>query len=85
MADRILGMLTRHRLDEPSVVPRLHAAAVADAEGRTVLLLGDSGKGKSTLAVYSRSVYGRSDLGVNRARIMAWVREVQETIKPVSP
>ncbi len=45
----------------------------------------DLGKGKSTLAVYSRSVYGRSDLGVNRARIMAWVREVQETIKPVSP
>jgi uncharacterized protein (DUF1499 family) len=45
----------------------------------------DLGKGRSTLAVYSRSVYGRSDLGVNRARIMAWVRELQETIKPVSP
>lgn len=52
VADRVLGMLTRHRLDEPSVVPRLHAAAVADAEGRTVLLLGDSGSGKSTLAAH---------------------------------
>lgn len=45
----------------------------------------DLGKARSSLAVYSRSVYGRSDLGVNRARTMAWVREVEETIKPVSP
>lgn len=45
----------------------------------------DAGKGKSTLAVYSRSVYGRSDLGVNRARTMAWLREVEETFKRVSP
>jgi len=52
VADRILGMLTRHRLDEQSVVPRLHAAAVADSTGRTVLLLGDSGAGKSTLAAH---------------------------------
>jgi uncharacterized protein (DUF1499 family) len=28
------------------------------------------GKGQSTLAFYSRSVYGRSDLGVNRARTL---------------
>jgi len=45
----------------------------------------EAGNGRSSLAVYSRSVYGHSDLGVNRARIMAWVREVEETIKPVSP
>ena len=29
--------------------------------------------GKATLALYSRSVYGRSDLGVNRARSLAWL------------
>ena len=29
--------------------------------------------GPSTLVVYSRSVYGHSDLGVNRARIEVWL------------
>lgn len=38
--------------------------------------------GKSTLAIYSRSVYGRSDLGVNRARTMAWIRLVNDAVKP---
>ena len=52
IADRILGILTRKQLDEPSVVPRLHAAALADEDGRTVVLLGDSGAGKSTLAAH---------------------------------
>ena len=28
---------------------------------------------RSTLAIYSRSVYGTSDFGVNRARIEAWL------------
>jgi uncharacterized protein (DUF1499 family) len=41
--------------------------------------------GKSTLAIYSRSVYGRSDLGVNRARTLAWLGLVNALIKPQSP
>lgn len=28
---------------------------------------------RSTLAVYSRAIYGRSDFGVNRARVEAWL------------
>jgi uncharacterized protein (DUF1499 family) len=41
-------------------------------------------KGKtSTLALYSRSVYGRSDLGVNRRRSLGWLAELGLAVKPV--
>jgi len=30
----------------------------------------------STLAIYSRSVYGKSDFGVNKTRIDAWFSEL---------
>ncbi len=30
-------------------------------------------EGKATLAIYSRSHYGRSDFGVNEARVRAWL------------
>ncbi len=33
---------------------------------------------QSTLAIYSRSVYGKGDIGVNRKRIEAWVKNLQE-------
>lgn len=32
-----------------------------------------AGDGRSTLVLYSRSVYGHSDLGVNRKRVEAWL------------
>ena len=35
-----------------------------------------AGPGHSSLAVYSRSRYGYSDLGVNKARIDAWLLEL---------
>ncbi len=41
--------------------------------------------GKSTLAIYSRSVYGRSDLGVNRTRTLAWMALVNSSVKPLVP
>jgi len=31
---------------------------------------------KSTLAIYSRSLIGRGDMGVNRARVMRWIAEL---------
>lgn len=31
---------------------------------------------RSTLAIYSRSIYGRSDFGANRARVDAWLAEL---------
>lgn len=41
------------------------------------------GKGRATLALYSRSVYGRSDLGVNRKRSLAWLAQLSVAAKPV--
>lgn len=38
---------------------------------------------RSTLALYSRSVYGRSDLGVNRRRSMDWIARLDAAVKPV--
>jgi uncharacterized protein (DUF1499 family) len=46
--------------------PDLIAARFFDVEDRG-----------STLAVYSRSVLGHSDLGVNRRRILSWIRELE--------
>jgi len=36
--------------------------------------------GGSTIAVYSRSKYGRSDLGVNRKRIGVWLTELRAEV-----
>jgi len=38
------------------------------------------GPDRSDLIVYSRSVYGHSDLGVNRKRIDAWLAALQTKI-----
>jgi hypothetical protein len=38
----------------------------------------DLGGGRSTLAIFSRSRYGHGDMGVNRARVQAWL----EALKP---
>jgi len=38
------------------------------------------GPDASTLTLYSRSVYGYSDLGVNRQRLNAWLDALQTTI-----
>ena len=35
---------------------------------------------QSTLAIYSRSIYGESDFGVNRARIDAWLKTLQNVV-----
>ena len=36
-----------------------------------------TGAGGSTLSILSRSRFGRSDLGVNRARLDAWLEEIE--------
>ncbi len=42
--------------------------------------IGETGRETSTLVLYSRSVYGYSDLGVNRQRLSAWLAAVQTRI-----
>jgi uncharacterized protein (DUF1499 family) len=37
------------------------------------------GTGRSTLVIWSRSVYGRSDFGVNRDRTNAWLAALRQT------
>ncbi|HEY2621221.1 MAG TPA: DUF1499 domain-containing protein [Acetobacteraceae bacterium] len=42
--------------------------------------IGDQGSETSTLVLYSRSVYGYSDLGVNRQRLSTWLAAVAANI-----
>ncbi len=39
-----------------------------------------AGPHASTLVLYSRSVYGHSDLGVNRARVTTWLAALDRTL-----
>ncbi|MDR3536904.1 MAG: DUF1499 domain-containing protein [Acetobacteraceae bacterium] len=39
-----------------------------------------AGPAASRLFVYSRSVFGRSDLGVNRARVVAWLAALDRSL-----
>jgi len=42
------------------------------------------GPAASTLVLYSRSVYGRSDLGVNRRRLVAWLAALNTMLMPTT-
>jgi uncharacterized protein (DUF1499 family) len=37
--------------------------------------------GHSTVAIYSRSVYGRGDMGVNRARVEEWLAKLKARVE----
>jgi uncharacterized protein (DUF1499 family) len=40
----------------------------------------EAGPGSSTLVLYSRSVYGYGDFGVNRQRLQSWLDALQTTL-----
>lgn len=40
-----------------------------------------AGRNEATLVLYSRSVYGYSDLGVNRNRLQAWLAALNRVLK----
>ena len=41
-----------------------------------------AGLGAATLVLYSHSIYGYSDLGVNRRRVAAWLAALDRTLNP---
>lgn len=43
----------------------------------------DYPEGQSTLAIYSRSQFGESDFGVNKARIERWLSKLAEQVPPI--
>jgi uncharacterized protein (DUF1499 family) len=40
------------------------------------------GESESALILYSRSVYGRSDFGVNRKRLLSWLAALDSSLPP---
>ncbi len=49
-----------------------------DTISAVLVSLGDQG---STLAIYSRSTYGYSDLGVNKARVEDWIAQAETVME----
>jgi len=43
----------------------------------------ERGEGRSSLAIYSRSTYGIGDMGVNKKRVLAWLKQLDQAVKPV--
>jgi uncharacterized protein (DUF1499 family) len=59
-------------------------SAVLNFPDLVVLQVMQEGPDDSDLIMYSRSVYGRSDFGVNRGRVEAWLAALQTKIPPSS-
>ena len=65
--------------------PRLQAQFVARSAWLNfpdliVAQVNAAGPDASTLVLYSRSVYGYGDFGVNRARVTAWLAALERTL-----
>jgi uncharacterized protein (DUF1499 family) len=81
-AHALLDAFAAYALAQPRVTKTRHEAGQVELIQRTALIgfpdyitaqAISLGKRKSALAIYSRSKYGRSDLGVNAKRIGNWL------------
>ncbi len=90
--DRLFAAIKRVAAAEPRTFPaaayddrrQVHyvvRSAIWNFPDLVTVSVGGPESGPSTLAIYSRSVYGHSDLGANRARVEAWVAALQTTIE----
>jgi uncharacterized protein (DUF1499 family) len=91
LAEYWAGLIAR----EPRIV-----AAFAEPEERRFVLIQHSaalrfpdvvtvefvalGADRSSLAVYSRARYGSYDFGVNRRRVLAWLKRLQQLARPAT-
>jgi uncharacterized protein (DUF1499 family) len=54
-------------------------SAVLNFPDLVTVLVQAAAAGRSNLVIWSRSVYGRSDFGVNRERSLAWLAALQQS------
>jgi uncharacterized protein (DUF1499 family) len=72
---RIVTLAVDPNLQEFQYIQRTEWVRFPDVIAVKLIALGPD---RSTLAIYSRSIYGRSDLGANRARIDGWLAALQQ-------
>ena len=71
----------RNVLQDQTYYEFVQRSALLRFPDRISALLVSLGRGRSTLAIYSRSTYGYSDLGVNKARIEAWIDTLEKELR----
>lgn len=91
-ADRLFGSIQAVASAQPRTFPaatypdRLQAhwvtrSAVFNFPDTIMAQVSSAGRNKAMMVLYSRSVYGYSDLGVNRHRLATWLAALNRTIE----
>ncbi|HBK07582.1 MAG TPA: DUF1499 domain-containing protein [Acetobacteraceae bacterium] len=94
-ADRLFALVLDVATNQPRTYPaarypdQLQAhyvarSAVFNFPDLIMIQVVPTGPGSSSLIVYSRSVYGQSDLGVNRKRLDTWLAALNTKVPPSS-
>jgi uncharacterized protein (DUF1499 family) len=60
-------------------------SAILNFPDRVTAQVNPAGADAATLVLYSRSVYGYGDFGVNRRRVQAWLAALDRTLDPADP
>jgi uncharacterized protein (DUF1499 family) len=75
---------TRVHADEAALTERyVQRSALLEFPDTIVLRYLEQPDNRSTVAMYSRSQLGRSDLGVNKARIERWIAKLSRQVAVV--
>jgi uncharacterized protein (DUF1499 family) len=76
--------VTTVELDEASLTDRyIQRSERLGFPDTIVVRFIDYPEGRSSLAIYSRSQLGESDLGANKARIERWLSKLAEQVPPL--